>query len=177
MWLVDIVDEWTVNQKCKRYFILDNLLYSIRCPQLNVNPFRLGILACYLDPLDLGPFLDGSAVSLTLWLQLTQCMTKGLISDSGRVSLAFSNAFPVPSFISCNVWWSVLKRVPLTAVLLVDTSLWEPEHQQHGRCTAVGLQCCADPLRGFPVGFPPITTAAGTANTTRTAPIFPSAGE
>lgn len=145
-----------------------------------VNPFRLGVLACYLDPLDLGPFLQGSAESLTLWLQLAQCMTKGFISDSGRVRCAFSNAhwaFPVPSCISCNDGWNVLNRVLLTAVHLVDTSLWENEHQQYGCCTAVGLQCCCDPLRGFPVGFPTITPAAGTAITTRTAPIYPSTGD
>lgn len=141
------------------------------------KPLRLGVLACYLDPLDLGPFLHGSAVSRTLWLQLAQCMTKGFISDSGRVSPAFSNALRVPSFISRGDWWGVLQRVPLTAVLLVDTSRWEPQHQQHGCCTAGGLQWCADPLRGFPVGFPPIGAVAGTAGTTRTAPVFPSAGD
>ena len=47
---------------------------------------RLGVLACYLDPLELGSYLQGSAVPLALWQQLAQCMTKGLISDSGRVS-------------------------------------------------------------------------------------------
>ncbi|KAM3625394.1 uncharacterized protein V6R79_011379 [Siganus canaliculatus] len=47
---------------------------------------RLGVVACYLDPIDLGLFLQDSAVSLALWQQLAQCMSKGLISDSGRLS-------------------------------------------------------------------------------------------
>lgn len=154
---------------------MDYLLHQM--PSTECIPLRLGVLACYLDPLDLAPFLHGSAASQTLWLQLAQCMTKGFISDSGRVSPAFSNALRVPSFISRRDWWGVLQRVPLTAVLLVDTSRWEPQHQQHGRCTAGGLQWCADPLRAFAVGFPPIAAAAGTAGTTGTAPIFPSTGD
>lgn len=56
---------------------------------LNVVSFcRLGVLACYLDPLDLGSYLQDSAVSSALWQQLAQCMNKGFISDSGRVSRA-----------------------------------------------------------------------------------------
>ncbi|XP_078113836.1 LOW QUALITY PROTEIN: stereocilin [Sander vitreus] len=50
------------------------------------NISRLGVLACYLDPVDLGLFLKDSAVSSTLWQQLAQCMSKGFISTSGRLS-------------------------------------------------------------------------------------------
>lgn len=52
---------------------------------------RLGILTCYLDPVDLVSFLQDSAVSLALWQQLAQCMSKGFISDSGRVSTTSVN--------------------------------------------------------------------------------------
>ncbi|KAK5935218.1 hypothetical protein CgunFtcFv8_020600 [Champsocephalus gunnari] len=47
---------------------------------------RLGVLACYLDPGELGSFLQDSAVSSALWQQLAQCMSKGLVSTSGRLS-------------------------------------------------------------------------------------------
>ncbi|XP_023809268.1 stereocilin [Oryzias latipes] len=47
---------------------------------------RLGVLACYLDPADLGPYLQDSEVSFALWQQLSQCMSEGLISSSGRLS-------------------------------------------------------------------------------------------
>ncbi|KAF7659084.1 hypothetical protein LDENG_00003550, partial [Lucifuga dentata] len=50
------------------------------------NILRLGVLACYLDPADLHPFLQDSAVSSALWQQLVHCMSKGLISASGRLS-------------------------------------------------------------------------------------------
>ncbi|XP_068587033.1 stereocilin [Cebidichthys violaceus] len=50
------------------------------------NVPRLGVLACYLDPVELGSFLQDSAVSLALWQQLAQCMSKGFISTSGRLS-------------------------------------------------------------------------------------------
>lgn len=73
---------------------------------LDPNLFRLGVLACYLDPLHLGSFLQDPAVSLTLWQQLAQCMTKGFISDNGRVRIAFSDlAFVIlsalPHFTQC----------------------------------------------------------------------------
>ncbi|KAF3832585.1 hypothetical protein F7725_026250 [Dissostichus mawsoni] len=47
---------------------------------------RLGVLVCYLDPGELGSFLQDSAVSSALWQQLAQCMSKGLVSTSGRLS-------------------------------------------------------------------------------------------
>ncbi|XP_008292192.1 stereocilin [Stegastes partitus] len=50
------------------------------------NVMRLGVLACYLDPADLGSYLQDSAVSSDLWLQLSQCMSKGFISARGRLS-------------------------------------------------------------------------------------------
>nr|XP_057945778.1 stereocilin isoform X2 [Doryrhamphus excisus] len=50
------------------------------------NIMRLGILACYLDPLDLHSFLHNSAVSFTLQRQLLQCVSKGFIRASGRLS-------------------------------------------------------------------------------------------
>ncbi|XP_072237407.1 stereocilin [Leuresthes tenuis] len=47
---------------------------------------RLGVLACYLDPAELASYLQDSAVSSALWQQLSQCMSKGLISAGGRLS-------------------------------------------------------------------------------------------
>lgn len=76
--------------------------------KLDLNLFRLGVLACYLDPLHLGSFLQDPAVSLTLWQQLAQCMTKGFISDNGRVRIVFSDsAFVIlsalPHFTQCLI--------------------------------------------------------------------------
>ncbi|KAM6943343.1 stereocilin [Xenentodon cancila] len=59
---------------------------------------RLGVLACYLDPADLGSYLQDSAVSSALWLQLSQCMSKGLISASGRLS-----AWLIPAVQNLNI--------------------------------------------------------------------------
>ncbi|XP_077569515.1 stereocilin [Stigmatopora nigra] len=47
---------------------------------------RLGALACYLDPLDLHPFLLNPAISPALQKQLIECVSKGFISSSGRLS-------------------------------------------------------------------------------------------
>ncbi|KAM7406187.1 hypothetical protein PAMP_000580 [Pampus punctatissimus] len=47
---------------------------------------RLGVLACYLDPLELHSVLQDSAVSSALWQRLAQCISKGFISASGRLS-------------------------------------------------------------------------------------------
>ncbi|XP_029282086.1 LOW QUALITY PROTEIN: stereocilin [Cottoperca gobio] len=59
---------------------------------------RLGVLACYLDPVELGSFLEDSAVSSALWQQLAQCMSKGFISTSGRLS-----SWLIPAVESLNI--------------------------------------------------------------------------
>ncbi|XP_045888819.1 stereocilin [Micropterus dolomieu] len=59
---------------------------------------RLGVLACYLNPVDLGSFLQDSAVSSALWQQLAQCMSKGFISASGRLS-----SWLIPAVQNLNV--------------------------------------------------------------------------
>ncbi|KAF6722704.1 Stereocilin [Oryzias melastigma] len=59
---------------------------------------RLGVLACYLDPADLGPYLQDSEVSFALWQQLSLCMSKGLISASGRLS-----SWLIPAVQTLNV--------------------------------------------------------------------------
>uniref|UniRef100_A0A665T7S1 Stereocilin LRR domain-containing protein n=1 Tax=Echeneis naucrates TaxID=173247 RepID=A0A665T7S1_ECHNA len=53
---------------------------------------RLGALACYLDPVELGSYVQDLAVSSLLWQQLAQCMSEGFISADGRVrgSCSFS---------------------------------------------------------------------------------------
>ncbi|KAJ3594058.1 hypothetical protein NHX12_006390, partial [Muraenolepis orangiensis] len=45
---------------------------------------RLGVLACYLDPADLVPYL--LSPSPGLWQQLAQCVTEGHVSPTGRLS-------------------------------------------------------------------------------------------
>ncbi|XP_077374409.1 stereocilin isoform X2 [Festucalex cinctus] len=50
------------------------------------NISRLGVLSCYLDPLDLHSFLLDSALSPTLQRQLVKCASKGFISSRGRLS-------------------------------------------------------------------------------------------
>ncbi|CAL8243225.1 unnamed protein product [Lota lota] len=47
---------------------------------------RLGGLACYLDPADLGPYLHTSSQSSGLWEQLAQCVSEGHLSPTGRLS-------------------------------------------------------------------------------------------
>ncbi|XP_070759951.1 stereocilin [Enoplosus armatus] len=62
------------------------------------NILRLGVLACYLDPLDLGSFLQDSAVSSALWQQLAHCVSKGFISARGRLS-----SWLIPAVQNLNV--------------------------------------------------------------------------
>ncbi|XP_057704376.1 stereocilin-like [Corythoichthys intestinalis] len=50
------------------------------------NISRLGVLACYLDPLDLHPFLLDPALYPALQKQLVQCVSKDFISLGGRLS-------------------------------------------------------------------------------------------
>ncbi|XP_029947286.1 stereocilin [Salarias fasciatus] len=59
---------------------------------------RLGVLACYLEPADLGSYLQDQAVSAALWQQLSQCLDKGLISASGRLS-----SWLIPAVQTLNV--------------------------------------------------------------------------
>nr|XP_046241689.1 stereocilin [Scatophagus argus] len=62
------------------------------------NILRLGILACYLDPVDLGSYLQEVSVSSALWQQLAQCMSKGFVSDSGRLS-----SWLIPAIQNLNI--------------------------------------------------------------------------
>ncbi|XP_015224475.1 PREDICTED: LOW QUALITY PROTEIN: stereocilin-like, partial [Cyprinodon variegatus] len=61
-------------------------LFSKRKNLTGDNLLRLGGLVCYLDPAELGINLQDPAVSSALWQQLSQCISKGLISASGRLS-------------------------------------------------------------------------------------------
>ncbi|XP_051236397.1 stereocilin isoform X2 [Dicentrarchus labrax] len=61
-------------------------LFSRKKNLTSDNILRLGVLACYLDPVDLSSFLWDSTVSVALWQQLAQCMSKGFISANGRLS-------------------------------------------------------------------------------------------
>uniref|UniRef100_A0A3P8ZWY8 Stereocilin LRR domain-containing protein n=1 Tax=Esox lucius TaxID=8010 RepID=A0A3P8ZWY8_ESOLU len=64
---------------------------QVKC--LTVDPGKLvfsesivlGVLACYLNPEVLRPFLLASPVPSALWQQLALCVSEGLISASGRV--------------------------------------------------------------------------------------------
>lgn len=46
----------------------------------------MGMLACYLDPQDLGSYLQDPDLCLALLQQLARCTAEGFISESGRVS-------------------------------------------------------------------------------------------
>ncbi|XP_068612610.1 stereocilin [Brachionichthys hirsutus] len=59
---------------------------------------RLGVLACYLDPADLGSYLLDSAVFSALWQQLAQCMSKGVVSERGRLS-----SWLIPTIENLNI--------------------------------------------------------------------------
>ncbi|KAK7913054.1 hypothetical protein WMY93_013265 [Mugilogobius chulae] len=61
------------------------------------NIMRLGNLACYLDPFELRSCFQDPAVASTLWQQLAECMSKGLISTKGRLS-----SWLVPAVQSLN---------------------------------------------------------------------------
>ncbi|KAM4630459.1 stereocilin [Polymixia lowei] len=61
-------------------------LFNKRKNLTSENILRLGVLVCYLDPVELHPLLQASSLSSALWQQLVQCMSKGLISASGRLS-------------------------------------------------------------------------------------------
>lgn len=69
------------------WFYIENKVFP---PHPLNSVCRLGVLTCYLDPVDLGSFLQDSVGSLALWQQLAQCMSKGFISDSGRVNTTCS---------------------------------------------------------------------------------------
>ncbi|XP_070688298.1 stereocilin [Pempheris klunzingeri] len=84
-------------------------LFSKKKNLTSDNIQRLGVLACYLDPVDLGSFLQDSAVSLALWQQLAQCMSKGFISASGRLS-----SWLIPAVQNLNV--SSMARPELSAL-------------------------------------------------------------
>ncbi|XP_068173270.1 stereocilin [Antennarius striatus] len=64
----------------------------------SANILRLGVLACYLDPVDLGSYLLDSAVSSALWQQLARCMSKGFISERGRLS-----SWLIPTIQNLNI--------------------------------------------------------------------------
>ncbi|XP_059202385.1 stereocilin [Centropristis striata] len=82
--LVELLGNGSVDGVRGRHVL--RTLFSKKKNLTNDNILRLGILACYLDPVDLGPFLQDSAGSSALWQQLAHCMSKGFISTSGRLS-------------------------------------------------------------------------------------------
>ncbi|CAF99546.1 unnamed protein product [Tetraodon nigroviridis] len=51
------------------------------------NILRIGTLACYLDPQDLGAHLQDPALCLALLQQLARCTSEGFISESGRLTV------------------------------------------------------------------------------------------
>ncbi|KAK5873907.1 hypothetical protein PBY51_018907 [Eleginops maclovinus] len=65
---------------------------------------RLGVLVCYLDPVELGSFLQDSAVSSALWQQLAQCMSQGFVSTSGRLSSWLIPAVEAMNISSMAPW-------------------------------------------------------------------------
>ncbi|XP_069030487.1 stereocilin [Embiotoca jacksoni] len=61
-------------------------LFSRKKNLTSDNILRLGVLACYLDPADLGSYLQDIDVSSALWQQLSHCISNGFLSASGRMS-------------------------------------------------------------------------------------------
>lgn len=150
---------------------------------------RLGVLACYLDPFELYSALQDSAVSSALWQQLAQCISKGFVSDSGRVRGTWFywhlQTFFTPLLSSITVFCVLLDSVRLAlfnhvfwiAVFMVDTSCSEPECQQHGPLRAVCPQWSLTPVRGPLLALTPHTTTLGSSFTTRTTQIFSGTGQ
>ncbi|XP_023251500.1 stereocilin-like [Seriola lalandi dorsalis] len=60
--------------------------------------YRLGVLACYLDPGELDSYVQDSAASSAFWQRLAQCVSKGFISASGRLS-----SWLIPAVQALNV--------------------------------------------------------------------------
>ncbi|XP_040896046.1 stereocilin-like [Toxotes jaculatrix] len=73
-------------------------LFSKKKNLTSDNILRLGVLACYLDPVDLGSYVQDPAVFTALWQQLAQCMSKGFISANGRLS-----SWLIPAVQTLNV--------------------------------------------------------------------------
>ncbi|KAM3876997.1 stereocilin [Diretmus argenteus] len=82
--LVELLGNSSLDGTRGRYVL--RTLFNKRMNLTSDNVLRLGVLACYLDPLDLHPFLQTLSPSSAIWQQLGQCMSKGLISADGRLS-------------------------------------------------------------------------------------------
>uniref|UniRef100_A0A3B4V8K0 Stereocilin n=1 Tax=Seriola dumerili TaxID=41447 RepID=A0A3B4V8K0_SERDU len=65
---------------------------------LTSDNILLGVLACYLDPGELGSYVQDSAASSAFWQRLAQCVSKGFISASGRLS-----SWLIPAVQALNV--------------------------------------------------------------------------
>lgn len=138
---------------------------------------RLGVLACYMDPSDLGSYLQDSAVASALWQQLSQCISKGFVSAGGRVRGMGQLQVTVSSMFSWHVWLTLFHCVLWIAVFLVNTSSSDPECQQHGSSGAVCSQWSASPVGSFFSAVTPLRSTAGSPVTARITHIFPSTGQ
>ncbi|XP_029354317.1 stereocilin [Echeneis naucrates] len=74
---------------------------------------RLGALACYLDPVELGSYVQDLAVSSLLWQQLAQCMSEGFISADGRLA-----SWLIPAVQTLNVSSMALPELSALSGLL-----------------------------------------------------------
>uniref|UniRef100_A0A3Q2VYF0 Stereocilin n=1 Tax=Haplochromis burtoni TaxID=8153 RepID=A0A3Q2VYF0_HAPBU len=77
-----------------------HVLRTLFSRKINVtgDNIMLGVLACYMDPSDLGSYLQDSAVASALWQQLSQCISKGFVSAGGRLS-----SWLIPAVQTLNV--------------------------------------------------------------------------
>ncbi|KAG7230527.1 hypothetical protein INR49_012240 [Caranx melampygus] len=73
-------------------------LFSKKKNLTSDNILRLGVLSCYLDPIELGSYVQDSAVTPDFWQLLAQCVSKGFISASGRLS-----AWLIPAVQTLNI--------------------------------------------------------------------------
>ncbi|KAM8876756.1 stereocilin isoform 1-T2 [Synchiropus picturatus] len=76
---------------------------------------RLGVLTCYLDPLDIRVFLQDPTVSSVVWHQLLHCISKGFISPNSRLS-----SLLIPAVQTLNI--SVMASPEMSALAQLAAS-------------------------------------------------------
>lgn len=149
------------------------ILSVLGSPHVPFQPVlcRMGILACYLEPQELGSYLQDAAVSAALLPQLARCTSEGFISEGGRVSGTFSNTSVKLSHLSAVAQ----PCVSLTAALLVGSNCGEL--QLHGAAAFVCPQRTLAPVRGTFLALAPIAAAPRPSVWTRNTQIFTSTGQ
>lgn len=95
----------------------------------------------------------------------------------GKQHMFSSSSLQKICFKIFNIWLTLLNCISRTAVLLVDTSHWDPKRQQHGSRRAVCPQQSVTSVRSFLPAVVPLTATPGNPLTTRITQIYPSTGQ